>query len=106
MHDAFEPGCSCLFVEMLDRATGMGKLIEAHGSIADKDDLVVGCIGMQNLPGFNRLVMAAAIALPYLLVKAIVEVEIFHMLEFGTRRREQFLAQANERIHRAADIEE
>ena len=35
-----------------------------------------------------------------------MEVEIFHVLEFGLRRREQLLDLLDMRIHRAADIEE
>jgi len=39
-------------------------------------------------------------------VEAVVEVEELEMLELGARRGEQLLADANMRVHRAADVEQ
>ena len=50
--------------------------------------------------------MAAAIVLPHAFVEAVVEIEIFELAEFGTRRRKQPLDAFDVVVHRAADIEE
>src|SRR5690348_5235009 len=43
---------------------------------------------------------------PKRFIRAIVEIEVFEVLELGARRREQLLAGADMAIHRAADVEE
>src|SRR3546814_15324740 len=48
---------------------------------------------------------AALVVLPHALVRAVVEIEEFEVLELARRGREQFLAELDERVHRAADIE-
>ncbi len=63
-------------------------------------------IGVQHVPGRPGLVEAAAILLPDLLVDAVVEVEVLHVLELGARGREQLLGGLDVPIHRAADVEE
>src|SRR3546814_9667326 len=50
--------------------------------------------------------MAPPIVLPDPLVEAVVEVEVFKVLELAARRREQLLAGADMVVHRAADVEE
>ncbi len=47
---------------------------------------------------------AAAIVAPHTFVKAIVEVEIFKVFEFGASGGEEFFDDANMRVHRTADI--
>src|SRR5690606_23286406 len=49
---------------------------------------------------------ATTIVLPHAFIEAVVEVEEFEILELRARRREQFLANPDMRVHRAADIEE
>ena len=61
---------------------------------------------VQDVPGVGALGEAAAVVLPHALVQAVVEIEEFEVLELGLRRREQLLAQLDERVHRSADIEE
>src|SRR5450432_3185477 len=104
--DALEPDRSSLFVDMLDRSAGHHDLVRRHRGIADEHHLVVVRIFMQHVPGWRPVGKAAAVLLPDALIEAVVEVEIFHVLEFGLGRREQFLDLLDVRIHRAADIEE
>ena len=49
--DALEPCCAGLVVHVLDGAADVGDLVGAHRGVADEDDLVVGGIGVQHLPG-------------------------------------------------------
>ena len=84
----------------------MGELEGRHGRIADEDHLVVVRIGVEQLPRVDAFGIAAAVVLPHALIDAVVEVEIFEVLELGARRREQFLADADMRVHGAADVEE
>src|ERR1700681_1204651 len=104
--DAFEPDRSGLFIDMLDRAAGDHDFVRAHRGVADEHHLVVVRIFMQHVPGRGAVGKAPAVLLPDTFIEAIVEVEIFHVLEFGLRRGEQFLDLLDVRIHRAADIEE
>ncbi len=50
--------------------------------------------------------MPAAVVFPQLLVREIVEVEVFEMAEFAPCRGEQLLAEADVSLHRAAHVEE
>ncbi len=61
---------------------------------------------MQHVPRRRAVGEAPPVLLPDAFIKAIVEVEIFHVLEFGLCRGEQFLDLFDVRIHRAADVEE
>ena len=61
---------------------------------------------MQHVPGRRAVGEAAVVLLPDALIEAVVEVEIFHVLEFGLGRREQLLDLLDMRVHRAADVEE
>jgi hypothetical protein len=49
--------------------------------------------------------VAAAVVLPHVVVQAVVEVEIFHVLEFALGRGKHLLAQLDVVVHRAADVE-
>src|SRR5690349_12581558 len=49
--------------------------------------------------------MAAAVVSPHPLIWEVVEVEILQMLELGACRREQFLGQLDEIVHRPTDVE-
>ena len=60
---------------------------------------------VEHIPGVGALGKAAAIILPQAFIRAIVEIEKFQIFEFGGRRAEQFLAELDEGIHRAADIQ-
>ncbi|KIU01265.1 hypothetical protein QU38_02355, partial [Staphylococcus aureus] len=103
---ALHPDRAGFFVEMLDRAARMGDLVRTHRGIADKDQLIVMPIFVEDVPGGRALLEAAAIVLPHALVQAIVEVEELQVLELAGRRGEQLLAKLDERIHRSADVEE
>ena len=61
---------------------------------------------MQHVPGRRAVGEAPLVLLPDAFIEAVVEVEIFHVLEFALRRREQLLDLLDMRIHRAADVEE
>src|SRR3546814_2108341 len=91
---------------MLDRAAGMGDLIRAHRGIADERELVVVAEFVEQLRGRRTLGEAALVVLPHALVRAVVEIEEFEVLELARRGREQFLAELDERVHRAADRSE
>ena len=54
----------------------------------------------------GRHAEAPAVVLPQPLVREIVEVEVFEVLELGARGGEQLLADLDVRIHRAADVEQ
>ena len=54
----------------------------------------------------DALVAAAAVVAPDVVVDAVVEVEVLEVAELALRRREQLLADAHVRVHRAADVEE
>ena len=71
---------------MFDRAAVDHDLIWAHRRVADEDDLVVGGIGIQHLPGVELIGVAPGVVLPDALIEAIVEVVVFEVLEFGPRR--------------------
>ncbi len=49
--------------------------------------------------------MAAAIVFPHIVVNAVVEIEIFQMLEFGLRSGKQLGADLDVVVHRTADVE-
>src|SRR3546814_8703124 len=83
----------------------MGDLIRAHRGIADERELVVVAEFVEQLRGRRTLGEAALVVLPHALVRAVVEIEEFEVLELARRGREQFLAELDERVHRAADIE-
>src|SRR5215213_7404187 len=104
--DAIEPDRAGLLVDVLDRAAGHHDLVRRHRGIADEHHLVVVRILVQHVPGRRAVGEATLVLLPDAFIQAIVEVEILHVLEFGLRRREQFLDLLDMRIHRAADIEE
>ena len=104
--DALEPDRARLLIDVLDRAAGHHDLVRRHRGVADEHHLVVVRIFMQHVPGRRAVGEAAAVLLPHAFIEAVVEVEIFHVLEFALRRREQFLDLLDMRIHRAADIEE
>ncbi len=70
---------------MLDRATGVGDFVGTHRRVADDDHLMVVAEFVQDVESLVTLGVAAAIVLPYALVKAIMEVEMFKMLELGAR---------------------
>src|SRR5579883_564600 len=100
------PHLARLLVPMLDAAAGLDDLIRAHAGIADEDQLVAGVIGVEHLHRRRLLDMPAPSILPQGLIGAVVEVEIFEMLELGAGRGEELLASADMPVHRAADIEE
>src|SRR5262249_48579600 len=54
----------------------------------------------------RRSLKPATVLFPHALIEAIVEIEVFHVLELGTRGGEQFLGRLDMPVHRAADIEE
>src|SRR5690242_16822189 len=91
---------------MFDRAAGMGDLIGAHRCVADQHQFVIVAVFVEYIPHRRALGEAAAVVPPYALVGAVVEIEEFEILELARRRREQFLAELDERIHRATDVEE
>ena len=68
--------------------------------------LVVGTVFVEHVEGRDHFGMAAAIVLPHALVKAVVEVEEFEILELRRRGAEQLLAELDPGIHRSADVEE
>ena len=84
----------------------MGDLVGAHRGVADEHDLPVVAEFVEHVPGRRALGEAAAIVLPQALIGAIVEVEEFEILELGMGGGEQFLADPDVRIHRAADVEQ
>ena len=91
---------------MLDRAAGRRDLVRRHRRVADKHDFIIVRKRVQHIEGRRRRLEAPSVFLPYLLVQAVVEVEMLHVLELGARRREQFLGRLDVPVHRAADIEE
>ena len=91
---------------MLIGAARISDLVRGHGGVADEDTFVVGAIGSEHIPCGGLRVPAAAVVAPYAFIKAVVEVEVFEMLELGAGGREEFLQDANMRVHGAADIEE
>ena len=70
------------------------------------DDLVISRELVQHIPCRRPLRPAALVVLPHELVKAVVEVEMLHVLELDARRREQLLRHLDMPVHRAADVEE
>src|SRR3954453_11061463 len=104
--EPLHPDRARFLVEMLDRAARMGDLVGAHRGVADEDELPVVAELVEHVPGRGPLREAAAIVLPQALIGAIVEVEEFEVLELGRRGGEQFLAEPDVRVHRAADVEE
>src|ERR1700722_8521030 len=104
--DAFEPDRARFFIDVLDRAARHHDLVRRHRGVADEHHFVVVRIFVQHVPGRRAVGEASAILLPHALIEAVVEVEIFHVLEFAFRRREQFLDLLDMGIHRAADVEE
>src|SRR5262249_33548032 len=104
--DAIEPDRPGLLVDMLDRATGHHNLVRRHRGVADKHDLVVVGIFVEDVPGGRAVGETPLVLLPYAFIKAVVEVEIFHVLEFAFCGRKQFFHLLDMRIHRAADVEE
>src|SRR5262245_44716837 len=105
-NDALQPAGAGLLVEMVDRAALRHDLVGRHRGIADEDRLVIVRIGVQHVPGRRGVVEAPAVLLPHLLVQAIVEVEVLHVLELAARGREQLLGRLDVPVHRAADVEE
>src|SRR5690606_16724350 len=61
---------------------------------------------VKHVPGGELLRVAAAIVLPDAFIEAVVEVKILKVLELRARRREEFFAELDVAVHRAADIEE
>jgi len=49
---------------------------------------------------------APTIVLPYAFVQTVMEIEMFHVLEFRAGGRKQLFNHSDMRIHRAADIQE
>ena len=103
--DALHPQAARFLVPMLDAAAGIGDLVGAHGRITDEDDFVVGRVGVQHLPGRDRVRAPTDVVLPHPFVRAVVEVEIFQMLEFGPRGGKQFLHHPHMRVHGPAHIQ-
>ena len=104
--DALHPGRAGLLVPVLDAAPRIGDLIRAHGRVADEDHFVILTETVDQVPGRGFFVVPAVIVLPHIFVNEIVEVEVLHVLELGTGRREQLLTDPHMRIHRATHIEE
>src|ERR1041385_5811263 len=86
--DALQPDRAGLLVDVLDRAARHHDLVRRHRGVADEYHLVVVRIFMQHVPGRCAVGKAALVLLPDAFIEAIVEVEIFHVLEFALRRRE------------------
>ena len=63
-------------------------------------------IGVKHIKSRGAVGVSASVLLPDVLVKAVVEVEMLHVLELGLGGREQFLDELDVPIHRAADVEE
>src|SRR5690606_938333 len=63
-------------------------------------------IFVKYVPGVHLLCVAATIVLPHAFIKAVMKVEIFEILELGTRGGEKLLAKLDMAVHRAANIEE
>src|SRR4051794_24164366 len=104
--DALKPYRSGFLVDMLDRTAGHHDLVRRHRGVAHEYHLVVVRIFVQHVPSRGAVGEAAAVLLPHAFVQAVVEVEIFHVLEFGLCRGEQFLDLLDVGIHRAADVKE
>ena len=83
----------------------MGNLVRRHGRIADKDHFVVGRVLVKNVPGAGGFIHPPDIIFPDTFIDEIVEIEIFHVLEFEPCGRKQLLTDTNVGIHGAAHIE-
>src|SRR5450830_433012 len=112
--DEFREGCretrqpdrARFLVVVLDRATMLQDFIGAHGGVADKNQLGVGRVFAQYVPGGKPLGLTAPVVLPQAVVDAVMEVKKFHVLEFRLRRREQLLGTLDMVIHAAAHVEQ
>src|SRR3546814_11988720 len=91
---------------MFDAAARMGDFIGRHRRVADEDHLVIMAIFVKDVPHLVPFGPAALIVLPHALIRAIVEIEEFEILEFGRRGAEESFAQLDERFNRSADVEE
>src|SRR5687768_16593505 len=63
-------------------------------------------IFVEHVPQRRALGEAPPIVLPHRLVRAVVEIEEFEILELARRRRKKLLAKLDVRVHRSADVEE
>ena len=54
-----QPDLAGLWIVVFDAAIGIDDFVRAHGCIADKNQLVVGAVGIEYVVGRHALVMAA-----------------------------------------------
>ena len=97
------PGSSFVYSTL---PAGLHELVGAHRRVADEDDLPVGAVGVDEVERREALVAPARVVAPHVVVDAVVEVEVLEVAELGLGGREQLLADADVRVHRAADVEE
>jgi hypothetical protein len=81
-------------------------LVGAHGGVADEDQLVVGAVFVDDVEQREALGVAAPVVAPHAFVDAVVEVEVFEVLELQPAGGEELLAHLDVVVHRAADVEE
>ena len=102
---AAQPHGAGFGVHVLDRAVRVQDLVGAHGGVTDEDQLVVGAVFMDDVEQRHALGVATVVVAPHAFVDAVVEVEIFEVLEFQPAGGEEFLAHLDVVVHRAADVE-
>ena len=85
VQQALHPDLAGFLVPMLDGTAGIDNFVWRHGGVANKNQLPIRAISVDQLPGRNVLSMAAAVVSPDLLVHAIVEIKTFQILKFRPR---------------------
>src|SRR5205823_5401477 len=104
--DPCEPFETGLEIAVLDAAVDLRQFVRTHRGIAHENDAPIRAVGADQFERAEALVLAPKVVAPDVVVDAIVDIEILDMAKFGPRGREQFLAELDVRIHRAADVEE
>ena len=82
VQQALHPDLAGFLVPMLNGPAGIDNFVWRHGGVANKNQLPIRAIGVDQLPSGNVLSMAAAVVSPDLFVHAIVEIKTFQILKF------------------------
>src|SRR5438132_2778442 len=104
--EALEPDDAGFVVAVFDAAPHLHELVRAHRRIADEDEPPVRAVLVQDIESRDALAAPADVVPPYVIVDAVVEIEILEVAELGLGGGEQLFADLDVRVHRAADIEE
>src|SRR5438552_10129754 len=104
--EPFKPRHAGLVVHVFHAPTRLHQLVGTHRGVADKDELPVGPVLMEDVERSGALVAPPPVVPPYVVVDAVVKVEILEVAELALCGGKQFLAYLDMRVHRAADVEE